>query len=60
VTQEIATSWGINKSTIKSFADWDQHLSSNASSITEVPSELETYLRKPTIPRTDTLDILSW
>jgi hypothetical protein len=27
----------------------------------EIPSELETYLKKPTtIPRTDTFDILSW
>jgi hypothetical protein len=28
--------------------------------MTEVPSELETFLKKPTIPRTDTFDILSW
>ncbi|CAL5093664.1 unnamed protein product [Urochloa decumbens] len=42
------------------YADWDQHLSENASSTAEVPSELDTYLKKSLIPRTETLDILSW
>ncbi|CAN6228584.1 unnamed protein product, partial [Urochloa humidicola] len=41
-------------------ADWDQHLSLNASPTIEVPSELENYLKKGLIPRTETLDILSW
>jgi hypothetical protein len=58
-TQEIATTQVLTNSSNR-FADWDQHLSSNASSITEVPSELETYLKKKTIPRFDTVDILSW
>jgi hypothetical protein len=55
-TQEIATTEVLTNSSNR-FADWDQHLSSNASSITEVPSELETYLKKKTIPRTDNFDI---
>jgi hypothetical protein len=59
VTQEIATAEVLTNSSNR-FADWDQHLRSNVSSMTEVPSELETYLKKPTIPRTDTFDILSW
>jgi hypothetical protein len=59
VTQEIATTEVVANSSNR-FADWDQHLRSNVSSMTEVPSELETFLKKPTIPRTDTFDILSW
>jgi hypothetical protein len=58
-TQEIATTEVLTNSSNR-FADWDQHLSNNASSITEVPSELETYLKKKTIPRTGNFDILSW
>ena len=42
------------------YADWDQHLSFTASSTSYVPSELESYLGKPPIPRSDTFDILGW
>jgi hypothetical protein len=58
VTQEISTIEVFTNSSNR-FAYWDQHLRSNVSSMTEVPSDLETYLKKPAIPRTDTLDILS-
>ncbi|CAL5001121.1 unnamed protein product [Urochloa decumbens] len=57
--QQIATAEVVTNASGR-YADWDQHLSENASSTTEVPSELDTYLKKGLIPRTETLDILSW
>ncbi|KAL6888962.1 hypothetical protein ACP4OV_009988 [Aristida adscensionis] len=42
------------------YADWDSHMSSTATSEIEVPSELETYLNKPPIPRGGQFDILAW
>ncbi|WVZ80615.1 hypothetical protein U9M48_028074 [Paspalum notatum var. saurae] len=47
---------------ISRYTDWDHHISCVASSRSEVSSdlELETYLVKPPIPRSDTFDILAW
>ncbi|CAO2146641.1 unnamed protein product [Urochloa humidicola] len=58
-TQQVATSEVVTNAGGR-YADWDQHLSLNASPTIEVPSELENYLKKGLIPRTETLDILSW
>ena len=40
-------------------ADWDHHLSLKARSASLVPSELETYLAKPPLPRGGHFDILN-
>ena len=42
------------------YADWDQHMNQSVPSTSEVPSELEAYLTKPPIPRSETFDILTW
>ena len=43
------------------YADWDNHVNLNAQPTNEVPSELESYLSKPAIPRSDGFfDILGW
>ncbi|WVZ78241.1 hypothetical protein U9M48_025984 [Paspalum notatum var. saurae] len=42
------------------YADWDTHVRLTAGSTSEVPSELESYLTKPPIPRCDNFDILAW
>ena len=42
------------------YADWDQHMNQSVPSTSEVPSELEAYLTKPPIPRSETFDILAW
>uniref|UniRef100_A0A0A9HII7 HAT C-terminal dimerisation domain-containing protein n=1 Tax=Arundo donax TaxID=35708 RepID=A0A0A9HII7_ARUDO len=42
------------------YADWDNHLSLNAHSTNEVPSELEAYLAKPLIPCCGKFNILAW
>ncbi|KAL6606746.1 hypothetical protein ACP70R_042399 [Stipagrostis hirtigluma subsp. patula] len=42
------------------YADFDTYMSLSSHSSNEVPSELEMYLGKPPIPRSDKFDILSW
>ena len=43
------------------YADWDNHVNLNTQPTNEVPSELESYLSKPAIPRSDGFfDILGW
>lgn len=42
------------------YDDWDNHMSVSVQSTNEVPSELETYLSKPAIPRSEDFDILVW
>ncbi|WVZ61894.1 hypothetical protein U9M48_011702 [Paspalum notatum var. saurae] len=42
------------------YADWDTHMRSSACSTSEVPSELESYLTKPPISRSENFDILAW
>ena len=42
------------------YADRDQHMNQSVPSTSEVPYELEAYLTKPPIPRSETFDILTW
>jgi hypothetical protein len=42
------------------YADWDNHVNLNIQPTNEVPSELEAYLSKQVIPRSDDFDILVW
>jgi hypothetical protein len=42
------------------YADWDHHMSHNVPSTSEIPCDLEAYLAKPPIPRSETFDILAW
>lgn len=61
-TNTEMTQSGFTESSSARYADWDQHLCETASSTSERPSELElkTYLATPTIPRSDSFDILNW
>ena len=58
-TQQVADVQLIT-STSGRYADWDIHMSLNATSTSELPSELDTYLAKPTIPRSGHFDVLAW
>jgi hypothetical protein len=42
------------------YADWDSHVNLNSQPTNEVPTELEAYLSKQAIPRSDDFDILGW
>ena len=42
------------------YANWDHHMSQSVPSTSEVPYEIEDYLMKPPIPRSETFDILAW
>ncbi|KAL6638342.1 hypothetical protein ACP70R_023837 [Stipagrostis hirtigluma subsp. patula] len=59
-TQQTTGEAEMDTNSSNRYADWDTHMSLAANSTREVPSELETYLKKPTIPRIDPFDILGW
>jgi hypothetical protein len=51
---------GVQTNASGRYADWDNHMNPNTQPTNEVPSELEAYLSKQVIPRSDDFDILGW
>ncbi|KAL6613903.1 hypothetical protein ACP70R_036173 [Stipagrostis hirtigluma subsp. patula] len=59
VTQQVAAVQVLSEAEGR-YADWDSHMSLRANSESEVPSELENYMKKLPIRRGGEFDILSW